>query len=1069
MESNKLMIIFFVCLSLLFTGMAMVSAQQEELLEARILDEAGVPIANANIFSTGSTLLASTDEKGFFRIRVGATLTQVLIKCVGYRAKIIPLTELSADKKDIILHREPAVLEEVVVSTGYQSIPKERATGSFVSVDNDLLNRRVSTDILSRLEDVTPGLVFNKGYAGENDISIRGKGTIFANSQPLIVVDNFPFDGPIEAINPNDIETITVLKDAAAASIWGARAGNGVIVLTTKKGRTEQPINIGFNANVTIGQRPDLFYRPQMRVSSFIEMEELLFQNGYYKNTEQSANHAPLSPVVELLIAERDGRISSETVRKEIEQFKTNDVRNDYAKYLYRPKLNRQYALNMNGGGAKNSYFFSIGYDRNLESLVGNDFSRITLTAKDDYAIIPNKLEFSTGLFFAESKNNDNSIGGTVSIGSGLLYPYARLADDAGMPLATTRDFRASYVENAEALGLLNWQYKPLEELEMANNSSRERYGRFNIALTYKLPIGLSASVRYQYEFSQGEGRNEYSQDTYFTRDLINRFTQVKSDGSLEYAVPLGGILSYNNTKLNSHNLRAQLQWHKSWNDIHELDAIGGWEMRDNQTSSFRGRNYGYNSSYGTSSPVDYINAYPLYYNRLVKERIVFADRETGLTDRFWSFYSNVAYTLLNRYVFSGSVRKDESNLFGVKANQKGVPLWSAGIAWALHSEPFFQSSFLDLLKIRATYGYNGNVDKSVTAYTTARAAGINSLTGLPYSSIINPPNPYLEWERIQNINLGLDFALKNGRLSGSVEYYRKNGQNLIGEAPFPPSSGVSQFRGNVATTSGNGLDIALHSNNLTKGVKWESDLIFSQAKEIVKEYEVTLGGMAYLNNGDRLGGYPMKGKPLLSVYSFQSAGLDPETGDPIGYLDNEPSKNYSAIVNGATVDNIIYNGSAVPTTFGSFRNTLRWKHFDFSVNISFRFGYYFRRESINYNSVLTGKGGHADFEQRWMKPGDELLTAVPSMPKTTNANRDNFYTYSDVLVEKGDNIRLQDLRLGYSLQNKNRNIPFSKLSVYMYANNLGVLWKATSSYRDPDNPYQLPLKTFAFGINLNL
>src|SRR5690606_26350198 len=213
-------------------------------------------------------------------------------------------------------------------STGYQTLPKERATGSFVQVDNELLNRRVSTNILDRLDGVTSGLVFDRRAGNNQNINIRGISTIFSDNLPLIVVDNFPYEGALENINPNDIESITVLKDAAAASIWGVRAGNGVIVITTKKGAKGSKRTVSFNANTTVAEKPNLFYEPQMASGSYVEIEEFLFNNGYFdaalRNDFQS-----VSPVVEALYLNRQGLLGDAETADRLSGFKQTDVRND--------------------------------------------------------------------------------------------------------------------------------------------------------------------------------------------------------------------------------------------------------------------------------------------------------------------------------------------------------------------------------------------------------------------------------------------------------------------------------------------------------------------------------------------------------------------------------------------------------------------------------------------------------------------------------------------------------------------------------------------------------------------
>jgi hypothetical protein len=407
------------------------------------------------------------------------------------------------------------------------------------------------------------------------------------------------------------------------------------------------------------------------------------------------------------------------------------------------------------------------------------------------------------------------------------------------------------------------------------------------------------------------------------------------------------------------------------------------------------------------------------------------------------------------------SGRIDQSNLFGVKTNQKGVPLWSAGAAWNINQEKYYTSEWLPFLKLRVTYGYNGNVYKGISAYTTARYNGNNGSTQLPYAQVINPPNPELRWEKFQMVNMGIDFGFKGDRLSGSVDFFQKKGIDLIGVSLFAPSSGISTFRGNYAGTKGKGVDLTLNSKNTNGDFTWRTNLLFSYIQDKVTGYNVEPTGLPGV-------GVPVLNRPLYGIYSYAWAGLDPLTGDPQGYLNGKLSKDYTTILSTANINNSMYNGSARPTIFGSLRNTITWKNISLSANISYRFNYYFRKQSVNYTNVLNSKIDHGDFDLRWQKQGDEKFTNVPSLPESVNSSRDNFYAGSSVLVGKADNIRLQDVRISYDLPgNSVRNLPVKHIQFFAYANNLGMIWKADKGKIDPDyaNAVYAPVRTIAAGI----
>jgi len=1040
-----------------------------QTIRGRVISERDqLPLPGASIRVKGTSLGSSSDSLGNFTLAVSQREFILEVSFMGYKAKELvvkqPLTSLLL----LALSEDENALEEVVVSTGYQTVPKERATGSFAQVDNALLNRSVSGDIISRLEDVVPGLVFNR--KGGNSLSIRGQSTLFANAQPLIVLDNFPYDGDINLINPNDVESVTVLKDAAAASIWGSRAGNGVIVITTKKGKYNREPQVSFNSNITAGDKPDLFYEPQMSSPEFIEMEKVLFARNYYRNMETSTNrNNPLSPVVELLIAKRDGLISPALADAQIEALKVSDVREDMENYLYRSSVNQQYSVNMNGGSENQRYMLSAGYDRNLSSSLGNGNRRITLNAANTYSLLKQKLEINTSIYYTNRSTEQNNPGTIRLSGNRALHPYARFTDDNGNPVTLTHDYRPLFIQSAEQQGLLNWEYNPLRELALGNNSGRTSDYRINGGLKYKMFEGLTADVLYQFGNTSENKRDLQVKESYYARDLINNMTTVNPNGTLKRNIPLGDILDLQNGSITSHNLRTQLGYNRNWKTNHAINAIAGWEMRTYNNQNTGHRLYGYDDEYASSSVVDYITQVPIYSNPGASTSIQNGDFQSELNDRFISYYMNSAYSYKGRYTLSASGRLDQSNLFGVRANQKGVPLWSVGASWDVSRENFYSLKWLPEFKIRATYGYNGNIDKTVTAYTTAfLSPNVTPVNKLPFALITNPPNPELRWERIKMINLGMDFSLVGQRIKGSIDYFHKRGLDLIGFTPYAPSTGITQFKGNTASIGGNGIDALLSSTNVKGLLAWNTDLIVSYATDKVLDYKVNSTATSLIQSADAAR-YPVTGRSLYSVYSYPWAGLDAQTGDPRGDRNDAASNNYSGIIGAATPGNIVYHGSSRPTLSGALRNTFNWKGVSLSANMSYRLGYYFRKNSVRYNMVLTGQGGHGDYAMRWQKPGDEAFTNVPSIPASTNTNRDNFFIYSAALVEKGDHIRLRDINITYDLERSGLKLPFRRTQVYLYGNNLGMLWKANDSGIDPDFQTGPPPRTIAAGLRIDL
>ena len=733
--------------------------------------------------------------------------------------------------------------------------------------------------------------------------------------------------------------------------------------------------------------------------------------------------------------------------------------------------MNQQYALNLKGGGDKHDYFFSVGYDNVLNNLVGNKNERVTLNSNYNFRPAKN-LTFSVGLNFIQGSFQNNSVINDIKPGiSKQLFPYAQLAEINGNSLAIVRDYNSNYLDTVGNGKLLDWKYKPLDETKNINKTNNLTENRVNLGIKYNFLKNFSTEVKYQFYKSTTRSQNYYNDSTYFARNTINKFSLI-SGNTITRPVPLGSILDQINNYSTSHRGRFQLNYNNSWGQRHKLISLAGAEISQviNETNSYT--TYGYSKNNGTFRNVNY--DIPYQQNPSGAANIPSGYSISKFTDRYISYFGNAAYTFNDRYTFSVSGRIDKSNLFGVDINQKSIPLYSVGSLWDISKEHFYKLPWLPLLKLRVTYGYNGNVDKSVTAYTTIQQLSNSFYYGLPYANISNPGNPELRWEKIRMLNFGLDFSFRNNILSGSLEYYLKNGIDLISNSPLPTSTGLSSYRGNTANTEGHGFDIVINSRNFsTSNFKWTTNFICSYALDKVTKYDVKYSTLNYVNLGAGLTGniMPLVGKPIFAIYSYKWAGLNPNTGAPQGYLNKTISVDYANIIK-TPIDSVVFNGTSRPTTFGSIGNSLYYKRLSLSFNVTYKLNYYFRRTSINYSLLINNWGGHKDFASRWKIPGDEAFTNVPSIQyPPLNANRETFYQLSEVLVEKGDHIRLQDISISYDIiKSKKPKTFISDLQVYGYVNNVTILWRANKQHLDPD-VYSTNLpnpRTYSIGIKAN-
>ncbi len=1034
------------------------------ILKGKISSTGKEPLAGASIVLKESGTETISNADGDFNMALSAIPDTLVISHLGFRRKQVIIQNIPASTVMVIMDPSNTQLQEVTVSTGYQQMPKERATGSFAQPNKEIFDSRVSTDVISKLEDITSGLVFNKGDLGANESSlkIRGQSTIFANDAPLIVVDNFPYDGDINNIDPNDVKSITVLKDAAAASIWGVRAGNGVIVITTKRGNINQPMRVQFNANTTLYDKPDLFYDPNfLDANDFINVEQMLFNDGFYDAQLIDPTFPAVSPVIEILNQQRNGQLSASDAASQINAFRHNDVRKQLGKYFYKNAFNQQYAVNLSGGGEKTSYYLSVGYDKNRGARDGSDYNRIKLNAYNTFKPIKN-LDLKIGLDYTKTGTTaDNAMSEITTGGSyATIYPYATFADNKGNPLPVVKDYATSFAQSAEENGFLNWQFFPLKERGLYTTATKGSDIRISSGAGYTFMKGLMGEISYQYEAGNSPANTLINEQSYYARNLINEFSVVSGGMVTGYNIPVGGILILNDNSYHSYDLRGQLSYSNTWRE-NDISAIAGVEEREVQTHGVSNILYGYDPNTGISGPVDNIDYFQLYpsnqYSNIASNSGI-----TGTLNRFRSYYSNASYTYDNRYTLSASGRIDGSNYFGVKTNLKSVPLWSTGLMWAINKENFFHSTFFSLLKLRVTYGFNGNLDQNIAAITTFRYSFNSFLTGAQTAVINNIPNPELRWEKTGMLNVGIDFGFGENVITGSIDYYRKHGVDLIGDAPMDPTTGVTQLTGNFAGMKGGGMDIVINSRNINKGFKWSTQFLLSHVTDKITHYEVKVPAYEVLS------GSPMVGKPVYGIYSLKWGGLDPANGNPRGYVDGKLSEDYGTLLYPENNSDIVYNGPARPTWFGGLSNTFSWENFTLSATIGYELGYYFRRSSVNYYNLFYSWQGNRDFIKRWQNPGDEKRTNVPSMIYPADNNRDNFYSESDVLIDKGDNIRFKDISLSYTFHPViHRYIPINLLQIYMYANNIGIIWKANHEGLDPDYPLGgiPPSRSISLGI----
>jgi TonB-linked SusC/RagA family outer membrane protein len=1044
-------------------------------VRGRVVNEKGEPVDGVSVGIKGTSTAVLTDVNGEFSLSSvdkDAILVFSHISMETFELKVSGKTELAISLKTKVSSLGDV---QVVANTGYQTVKPNEMTGSLSVIDNKALNQQTGTNILNRLNNVTNGVYFNIGKVNQNpqnktNISIRGLSTINGPLDPLIVLDNFIYEGDINNINPNDVESITILKDAAATSIWGSRAGNGVIVITTKRGKFNQKLKVGFNSNVILTDKPDVYYLSQISPADEIDVEQWIFNKGYFNSQISNTSNRPaLTPAVEIFLKRKNGLISASDSADQINFLKAIDSRDQYKKYFYQDAITQQYALNLSGGSNNVAWLISGAFDKNIGTLKSN-FDKVNFRFKNSYKPIKNFL-LDAEVYYTTSKAISGITPG-VTINNRIV-PYLQFADDNGDFLAVSK-YRNGYLDTVGSGKLLDWKYYPLDDYKHDVTTSSLQEIVANLGINYQIIPSLRFSGNYQYQRQSLNTERLADLQSFYTRDLINNFAQINTNGTVTYIIPYGAILNESNSVIKSQNIRGQLNYTKSW-DVHAISAIGGSEIREVVSSQQDFRYYGYNKDPLTYGLVDYKNSYRTRVPNSLQTIPNPPSIAGTATYRFVSIYSNASYTYRQKYSLYGSVRRDAANVFGVNTNDKWKPLWSTGISWDLSKENFYKINKLSYLKFKVTYGFSGNVDASRTPLPVSSSGLTSPNTGFPAQRIGVPNNPLLRWEKTGQLNFGMDFSLIKQVLSGSVEYYSKKSSDLYGEASYDYTTygRTNTVTKNVANMKATGLDIVLRSKNLDKQFKWTTTLFYSYNTSKTTAYFSKASQTIYSLLGG--GGIitPVVGYPLYAIAAYKWGGLN-SSGDPQGFLNKQLSTDYNSISNlsrdsGLSSGSMVYKGPANPTNFGSMINELNWKGFYFSFNISYRFGYYFRRTAFSSDALINGGSTTSDYANRWQVPGDETITNVPALVYTNYpqfSSRDVFYRNSEINVLRADHIRLQYLNLAYCIYNKIGKLAIEQIQVYANVANLGILWRANKENLDPDYPSSMPMpKSYTIGL----
>lgn len=1046
---------------------------QQKSIKGIVKDEQGNPLLGVSVVIKGSRKGTATNFDGVFSIE--SNKGDVLIfASLGFAEKEVTVT--SEINYMVVMMPSAEQLQGIeIVSTGYQKISKERATGSFAKIDSKILEQKIDQNIISKIAGEAPGVQFDPFIQEKNNIGlvIRGRSSINATTEPLVVVDGFAISGGFNTINPNDVESITILKDAAATSVWGIRAANGVIVITTKSGSSERKLSVNITVNSATTLKQDIFDSPFANPSAQVDYQIALFKFDQFSQQRNLFNGS-LSPfslsqtnsVRETLLRLQRGDINIETANNRINSLRHNDGREEFSRLFMRESIWNQYNLSISSGGQKYNFNTSLVYNQNKGAIVNNKSNQFIFNVNGNYNLTDKlKLRFSSNI--TQDKDEDGL--GTSAADYLNNYPiFERIVDDneTYLPMVGGRNIESSQL--ALSLGYpYDWTFNLKQEADNIEGTSTSTDIRIQTGINYEVLKGLTLDVSYQYLYNTFIGRDLFNENRYFTRNTINSFAQIgENEQVTETPVPIGSILNNSTRNSTDNTFRAQATYSVSFKDrIHNIDAILGYEARRQVTEAYSDRKFGYDDQ---SLIFTQPNFNTLYENAIFGgQRLINAGENVIFNEnRFLSYYANAAYNYNNKYTISSSVRLDDTNLFGASEEFRNTPLYSAGLKWNITNEDFFNFDFFNNLNLRATYGIGGNVDRNTSPFLVARQGRDQGSFLNNYLTISNPPNPTLRLEKTKVLNLGLDFSMANTKIYGSIEYYDRRSEDLLARRNISPTYGLSSSFLNVAELYNRGIDIDLGLRVVqTKDFNYNIRMLYSLNENKVTSIDESNPGEIFLFTQYEANAFVV-GQPVDAFYSFRYAGLD-RNGNPSFFNENNEVVEVGGDI--GAIEALKEEGSRSPNRTGSLTNTFTYKNFSLRVLATYSGGNRFRFER-NFDPRFFPTNVNRDFISRWQQQGDELLTDVPRVT-SPNETQTPLYLYLDESDRNTDDasiIRLNQVNFTYKFPSiLVKKLAMTNLSLSVQGDNLHI-W----NFNKWDvNPFSrtIPIPpTFTFNLTAN-
>ena len=1025
----------FVLLIMIVLSAGALALAQNKRISGTVKGVDGKPIAGATVLVEGTSIGTTTNAEGRFSVQAPADGTLV-VSFIGYASKSVNIA--GKTRLDIALKEDTHAIDDVIV-VAYGTAKKESFTGSVAVVKGEELEHRKVSNVTKALDGLAPGVQVTSGSGQPGSgttVAIRGFGSINASSTPLYVVDGIPYDGAISAINPDDIASISILKDASASVLYGARGANGVVLINTKKGNRNET-NVELKINVGVSSRAIPRYET-VGARDFMEIMYSAFYNDYGSNAvAQMASgskrifgsnemYNPYDvPLAQLFTA--DGKVRDDAKLLWDEDW-LDEVTDNAA-------LRQEYGASVSGGNEKTQYMFSLGYLNEDGVLKTTNFERYSGRLNVETQAKP---WFAAGMGANFARNSTNSSQTSASATSNVFFSAQMMAPI--YPVYQRDPETGDYLRDANGRKQFDYGSSRPSGQQTNFNSIATLYDDKYAQTSYS----LSARAHMDFMGISDHWSEGLKFQLNFGTDYYNSQSMTYYNPFFGNAESVGGRIQKTNTTSLGYTFNQLLSYNRTF-DRHNIDLLLGHEYYAYTTSDLSGHKTG-------------LPGGGIY--ELDAAAVIVGTGSSTDEDRIESVFSRIGYSYDDKYYLSGSWRTDGSSRFA--RSTRWGNFWSVGASWRMSQEAFMRDiSWLNNLTLKFSYGVQGNNSVgSYYAYQALYDTGSPNAT-LPGATINDVANEDLTWESNHNLNVGLEARLLD-RIDLSFEFYNRKTTDMLLSYPLASSSGFDSYYRNSGEMRNRGIEFAVTGRIFDRrdfqwSVTWMGSTVRNKVLKLTEDGKDIIGSTQIIREGET----------LYSYYVARSAGVDPMTGEKMYWATDKDGNDYITKSTTVAQANRVIAGSRIPDLYGSLSTSLRWKNLDFSISTNYSIG------GKNYDGVYyefmscyyTAQAKHKDMLRAWRKPGD-----VTDVPKYTIGETP--IVTDDKLVD-ASYFSIKNITLGYTLPRRwTSKIGFKAARVSASVDNLCIF----THLKGMDPQYSLtggtsyayaPTRTVSFNLDL--